>query len=130
MDSTDSSEQPGIARVAVITEASRGLGAAIARRLAADPGTHVVVGYRRREHDADAVVEAIADAGGQAEALALDVCDAAAVVAAVDGLVARLEHAGSTPWQGVELWRAWVTARRRSQPRSRRMLVPMLHARE
>ena len=89
-DSSDSAATEGITRVALVTGASRGLGAAIAKRLAADPGTHVVVAYRRREHDARTVLEAIAGAGGRAEGLALDIRDAPAVTAAVDELVARL----------------------------------------
>jgi 3-oxoacyl-[acyl-carrier protein] reductase len=50
----------------------------------------VVVGYRTQQAGADAVVAAIAAAGGTADALAFDVADAAAVDAAVRSVVTRL----------------------------------------
>lgn len=74
-------------RVAIVTGASRGIGRAIARELAACGAT--VVAAARGAH-ADAVVREIADAGGRAEALALDVTDAAAVDEAFTGAARRL----------------------------------------
>jgi 3-oxoacyl-[acyl-carrier protein] reductase len=62
-------------RIAIVTGASRGIGRAIARQLAAR-GAHVVASARG-EH-ARAVAEEIAAAGGGAEAAALDVTDAQA----------------------------------------------------
>ena len=52
--------------VAVVSGASRGLGASIARRLAAD-GWPVAVNYRRGRAQAESVVETSGEAGGVAE---------------------------------------------------------------
>ena len=59
-------------RVALVTGASRGIGRAIAMRLAAQGAT--VVAAARGEHAEDTVA-AIAAAGGRAERIALDVTD-------------------------------------------------------
>jgi 3-oxoacyl-[acyl-carrier protein] reductase len=65
-------------RVALVTGGSRGIGRAIALRLAAD-GHAVAVNYASRADAAAAVVEEIRAAGGTAEAFGADVSDAEAV---------------------------------------------------
>ena len=66
------------AHVALVTGASRGIGAAIAVALA-EAGAAVAVNYRERAADAEAVVAGIKAIGGRAIAVAADVSQAAAV---------------------------------------------------
>jgi len=65
-------------KVALVTGGSRGIGAAIARRLAAD-GAKVVVNYARSAAAADQVVADIRKAGGDAVAVRADVGDPAEI---------------------------------------------------
>jgi 3-oxoacyl-[acyl-carrier protein] reductase len=74
-------------RVALVTGASRGIGRAVALALAARGA--VVVAAAREDHAA-AVVDEIAGQGGRAEAVSVDVTDAAAVAAVADAVLERL----------------------------------------
>ena len=76
------------ARIVLVTDASRGVGAAVARQLTGSD-THVIVNYRRSPHQADAVADSIRDAGGHASTLAADISDAAETTAMVDSIATR-----------------------------------------
>lgn len=77
---TFTSDRPLTGRIALVTGASSGIGEATAQQLAAAGAT--VVATARRADRLQALAERIADSGGTAHAIALDVTDAAAVDAA------------------------------------------------
>jgi 3-oxoacyl-[acyl-carrier protein] reductase len=70
-------------KAALVTGGSRGIGAAIAKRLSAD-GASIAITYTRGADAAAAVVDAIKSAGGKAIAIQADATDAKAVQAAVE----------------------------------------------
>ncbi len=76
-------------KVALVTGASRGIGAAIAKRLAA-AGATVAIPYAKDAGAAGAVGKAIEDAGGKAIAIQADAADAAAVQGGVEQVVTAL----------------------------------------
>jgi NAD(P)-dependent dehydrogenase (short-subunit alcohol dehydrogenase family) len=76
-------------KTALVTGASRGIGRAIAKRLAAD-GAHVFVHYNKSSNSAEALVGEIEQAGGSAEAVAANLEDATSVNRLIDEVKTRL----------------------------------------
>lgn len=65
-------------KVAIVTGASRGIGAAIAARLARD-GFAVIINYKKNEESASAVAHSISQSGGRAVAVRADVANSGEV---------------------------------------------------
>ncbi|MFH8224219.1 SDR family NAD(P)-dependent oxidoreductase [Streptomyces sp. NPDC018057] len=95
-------------KVALVTGGSRGIGAAVSKRLAAD-GASVALTYHRDAESAEKIATEITADGGTALALKADSADADALRAAVDhtaevfgGLDILVNNAGVLPWGPLE----------------------------
>jgi 3-oxoacyl-[acyl-carrier protein] reductase len=92
-------------KVALITGGSRGIGAAIAKRLASD-GANVAITYTKAADAAALVVKEIERAGRKAIAIQADAADADAVEAAVEKTVATFGKIRRSCQEGAEQDRA------------------------
>lgn len=125
-------------KVAFVTGGSRGIGAAIVKRLAKD-GFHVVA-VARSADKLNEVVSAVKDAGGSAEAVTCDIADPAGLAAAIekvsdthgrldclvnnagitkDGLILRMEDADFDSVIDTNLKSAFVAIRTAARPMMR-----------
>src|SRR3954471_13357476 len=78
----------GHRKVALVTGGTRGIGAAISRRLAAD-GIAVAMLYLNRAGEAEAIAAELNAAGGEALAVRADVSDVASLAAAIEAAAER-----------------------------------------
>jgi len=75
-------------KVALVTGGSRGIGAAVARRLAAE-GAHVAITYAQAADAAKSLVKTIEEGGGKAVAFKANATDSKAVREAIESTVAK-----------------------------------------
>ena len=129
-------------KIALVTGGSRGIGAAVAARLARE-GYAVAVNYRERRDCAESIVAEITAAGGRAMAVQADVAERAAVAdmvhrvedafGPVSLLVSNAGVAGQAQFQDVEeeMWRRYFAVNVDGAYHTiQAVLPPMLHAHE
>ena len=129
-------------KIALVTGGSRGIGRAVAERLARE-GYAVAVNYHVRRDCAESVVAEIAAAGGRAMAVQADVAERAAVedmvhrvedaFGPVSLLVSNAGVAGQAQFQdvGEEMWRRYFAVNVDGAYHAiQAVLPPMLHAHE
>ena len=75
-------------KVVLVTGASRGIGAAVAKKIASE-GAKVIINYAGNKEEADQTVQVIKDAGGDAIALKADVSKASEVTTMFDAAIAH-----------------------------------------
>jgi NAD(P)-dependent dehydrogenase (short-subunit alcohol dehydrogenase family) len=95
----------GSQRIALVTGASRGIGAEAARFLAAD-GDHVIINYREKHRRAQALVDTITRSGGAASSMGADLSEESAadrLLAEVDEQFGKLDILVLNASGGLEL---------------------------
>jgi 3-oxoacyl-[acyl-carrier protein] reductase len=108
-DAAPSPAEPRATDWALVTGASRGIGAAIAKAIART-GLHVVINFKSAEAQAAATADAIRAAGGSAELLRFDVADraetkaAAATLLAARGAPYAIVHNAGIRKDGLMVW--------------------------
>lgn len=124
---------PTAERIALVTGASRGVGADVAKLLAL-AGIHVIVNYREDSTSAGALADSIRRAGGQASTVAADISDsdaADAMIADVARRFGRLDMLVLNATSGVEHDAAPADARRENRTAQRglaRRALPLIPA--
>lgn len=81
-------QPPASTRIALVIDASRGIGAEVAQQLAG-PDTHVIMNYREKADRANAIADGIREVSGHASIVAADISDEAASAAMIEDIARR-----------------------------------------